>query len=63
MYCLTFINANSIIVKYDNCKETYWTQIRTNVNLWVIITNSITANGVEKTNYCITNEKLFYNCK
>ena len=65
MYCLTFINANSITVKFDNCKETYWTQIGTSVNLWVIIANWITAiaNGFEKTNYCFTNKKLFYNCK
>ena len=55
-HCLTFINANSITVKFNNCKETYWTQIGTNVNLWVIIANSITAiaNGFGKTNYCFT---------
>ena len=65
MYCLTYINANSKIVKFDNRKETYLTQIGTNVNLWVIIANSITAiaNGFEKTNYCFTNKKLFYNCE
>ena len=31
-YCRTFINANSITVKFDNCKENYWTKIGTNVN-------------------------------
>ena len=42
-YCLTFINANSITVKFDNCKENYWTQIGTNVNLWILIANLLTA--------------------
>ena len=52
-YCRTFINANSITVKFDNCKETYWTQIGTNVNQWELIENLITAiaNEFRQTNY------------
>ena len=63
--CLTFINANSINVKFDNCKEIYWTQIGTNVNLWVLIANLITAiaNGLGKIDYCLTIKYVFYNCK
>ena len=33
VYGRTFINANSITVKFDNCRENYWTQVGTNVNL------------------------------
>ena len=52
-YCRTFINANSLSVKFDNCKENYWTQIGTHVNQWVLIANLITAiaNEFRQTNY------------
>ena len=53
IYCRTFINANSITVKFDNCKENYWTKIGTSVNLWELFANSITAiaNEFRQTNY------------
>ena len=53
IYCRTFINANSITVKFDNCKQNQWTKIGTNVNLWVLIANLITAiaNEFRQTNY------------
>ena len=52
-YSDTLINGNLITVKFDNCKEFRGSHIGTNVNLWVLIANSIiaSANRFGQTNY------------
>ena len=59
------INENLITLKFDNCKEFHGSHIGTNVIIWVLIANSIFAfaNRFGQTNYRLTIDFLFINCK
>ena len=50
--CLT---ASCITKKFDNCNQIYWSRIGTNVNLYVLSENFISASANE---LCKTNHYL-----